>query len=194
MSISSGIEFRRFDKISRLANEQMTISEKIDGTNACVIFLPSDNDWGFEHAAQSRNKLITPESDNAGFAKWVWQNVDELYADLGFGYHYGEYWGSGIQRGYGKERGEKFFSLFNALRWQDAEFKTERLASVPLIYHGGFEEAATWAAVNDLYKNGSKAAPGYDKPEGVVVYLHEAKCSYKVTDAVAGNKPRMPNE
>ena len=31
------------------------------------------------------------------------------------GRHFGEWWGSGIQRGYGLD--EKTFSLFNAYRW-----------------------------------------------------------------------------
>lgn len=190
------IEFKPWPKIARLANEQMTITEKIDGTNACVIFLPADNDWGYEHAAQSRNKLITPESDNAGFAKWVWQHVDELFVDLGYGYHYGEWWGSGIQRGYGMERGEKFFSLFNAPRWTPAaaSFKTPNLRVVPLLYQGSLESGKIADFADVLYESGSFAAPGFMKPEGIVVHLKEAGATYKITDAVVGEKVRMPNE
>lgn len=190
------IEFKPWPKIARLANEQMTITEKIDGTNACVIFLPADNEWGYEHASQSRNKIITPESDNAGFAKWVWRNVDELFADLGFGYHYGEFWGSGIQRGYGMERGEKFFSLFNAPRWTPAasSFKTENLRVVPMLYQGGFESTKIQDFADVLYDSGSFAAPGYESPEGIVIHLREAGCTYKITDTVVGTKTRMPNE
>lgn len=193
------IEFRAWPKITRLANERMTITEKIDGTNACVIFLPSDNEWSFIHGAQSRNKLITPESDNAGFAKWVWQNVDELYADLGFGYHYGEWWGSGIQRGYGVERGQKFFSLFNAARWNQVveergPFKTANLRAVPLLYTGDFETLCIQQVAEDLYRTGSQAAPGFAFPEGIVIHLREAQRAYKVTDAIAGEKQRMIGE
>ncbi len=172
----------------------MTVTEKIDGTSACVIFLPNPQaPFGVEVGCQSRNKLITPEADNAGFAKWVWQNVDELIADLGFGYHYGEFWGSGIQRGYGLQKGEKRFSLFNAHRWsqvleEKGPFKTPNLGIVPLLYHGAFETAQVGYLAQKLYAEGSQAAPGFPTPEGIVVHLREAGATYKITDAVAGQK------
>lgn len=193
------IEFKAWPKISRLVNERMTITEKIDGTNACVIFLPNDDaPFGFEYACQSRNKLITPESDNAGFAKWAYAHVDELYADLGFGYHYGEWWGSGIQRGYGMEKGQKFFSLFNAPRWtekleKDGPFVTPNLRVVPLLYTGPYSDIC-YKVEEELREHGSVAAPGYMNPEGIVLYLREANASYKITDAIAGQKIREPNE
>lgn len=191
------IEFKPWPKIARLANEQMTITEKIDGTNACVIMLPDDDaPFGFVYACQSRNKLITPESDNAGFAKWAYSNIDELWSDLGPGYHYGEFWGSGIQRGYGMQRGEKFFSLFNAPRWTPAlgTFKTKGLNVVPMLYQGDFESAKIKDFSDLLYSTGSFAAPGFASPEGIVIHLREAQITYKITDAVVGTKVRLPNE
>lgn len=192
------IEFKAWPKISRLANERMTITEKIDGTNACVIMLPNDDaPFGFEYACQSRNKLITPESDNAGFAKWAYAHIDELWADLGPGYHYGEWWGSGIQRGYGMQKGEKFFSLFNAPRWyevlEERAFQTPQLRVVPLLYTGPYSDVC-WLWDENLREQGSFAAPGYMNPEGIVIYLRDAQASYKITDAIAGAKIREPNE
>lgn len=183
------IEFESFGKISRLANERMTITEKIDGTNGAILMLPNeDAPFGFEFGVQSRNRLITPESDNAGFAKWVYANIDELWADLGPGRHFGEWWGSGIQRGYGMERGEKFFSLFNAPRWTPAasSFKTENLRVVPMLYQGGFESTKIADFADVLYGSGSFAAPGFMKPEGIVINLREAGCTYKITDVAPG--------
>lgn len=189
-----GVEFKGWPKISRLANEKMTITEKIDGTNACIAFLPNpEAPFGYEVGIQSRNKLITPEADNAGFARWCWGWMDELYADLGFGYHFGEYWGSGIQRGYGLEKGEKRFSLFNAPRWSQAfeeghTFRTPCLGIVPILYSGPFDGTAARSVCDHLYQDGSHAAPGYALPEGVVIYLHESRVSWKVTDTEPGNK------
>lgn len=186
------IEHKPWPKISRLANEVMTVTEKIDGSNACVVFLPNaDAPFGFEYAAQSRSKLITPEDDNFGFAKWVYTNVDELFADLGFGYHYGEWWGSGIQRGYGLGKGEKRFSLFNSVRWTKAfidghSFKTPQLGVVPMLFHGAASLAHAQDIAADLYHKGSVASPGFEQPEGVVIYLKEAQATYKITDAVPG--------
>ena len=95
--------FVAFDKIPRL-RRNVIVSEKIDGTNAIV--------WIGEDfttiRAGSRSRWITPEDDNYGFARWVAANRDELLK-LGPGYHYGEWWGAGIQRRYGLDH--KRFSL-----------------------------------------------------------------------------------
>src|ERR1700688_4334347 len=55
--------------------------------------------------AQSRGRFITParvkaKNDNYGLAQYVDDNREALKR-LGQGYHYGEFWGYGIQRGYG---------------------------------------------------------------------------------------------
>jgi hypothetical protein len=118
--------FKHWPKTLRLEKKRPPVfTEKIDGTNACVI-------WSYEPAdsntivtittetgplsmwCQSRTRLITPENDNYGFAKWVRSNSEELLS-LGEGYHFGEWWGQGINRGYGLT--EKRFSLFNTRRW-----------------------------------------------------------------------------
>lgn len=193
------IEFAPWPKIARLSNEKMTITEKIDGTNACLVMFPNDAvPFGFAFACQSRSRIITPESDNFGFARWAYSYIDELWADLGPGRHYGEYWGSGIQRGYGLEKGEKRFSLFNAYRWNKAfedghSFKTPGLHHVPLLYSGPFDQANAMRVVAELYANGSQAAP-FPTPEGVVIHLKEAGATYKITDAVPGEKERFSSE
>ena len=51
-----------------------------------------------------------------GFARWVETNRERLITLLGPGLHFGEWWGSGIQRGYGLTKGDKRFSLFNVER------------------------------------------------------------------------------
>lgn len=103
-------EFVEFPKMPRLSRK-MSLTEKIDGTNASIVI----TDEG-EFLVGSRTRWITPEQDNYGFARWAYANKDELMA-LGVGRHYGEWWGAGIQRGYGQK--EKHFSLFNVGRWVD---------------------------------------------------------------------------
>ena len=102
-------EFQEFQKIARLSRN-CSITEKIDGTNACI-YIGEDG----EFLTGSRTRWITPEDDNYGFAKWALAHKDELMA-LGPGRHFGEWWGSGCQRGYGLTNGEKRFSLFNTSR------------------------------------------------------------------------------
>ena len=99
-------EFRGFQKISRLSRECI-ITEKIDGTNASV-FITEDGQF----LTGSRTHWIQPEADNFGFSRWAHEHKDELLT-LGPGHHFGEWWGHGIQRGYGLPKGERRFLLFN---------------------------------------------------------------------------------
>lgn len=190
------MEFRAWPKTPRLFKD-IVITEKIDGTNACVIIRkdPGPMAWSIqsekqvvvhtetdtEHftvGAQSRNRLIHPEQDNAGFAAWVWENAEILAKTLGEGYHYGEWWGSGIQRGYG--RTTKSFSLFNTHRWSGL-VSNFGLMSVPVLYKGPFEEEVIETVLRDLQVNGSKASPEFPAPEGIIVYHTASKQVYKVT-------------
>ena len=66
----SEVEFKAFPKIARL-NREIVVTEKIDGTNSCVIVTEDG-----EVLAQSRNQFITPDKDNYGFARWVWNNSE----------------------------------------------------------------------------------------------------------------------
>lgn len=169
------IEFKEWPKIPRL-NKNITVTEKLDGTNACVIVTEDG-----EVAAQSRTRVITPENDNYGFAKWVAANAAEL-RNLGPGYHFGEWWGAGIQRRYGLA--EKRFSLFNVGRWEDRhgtnpgehpegqQYAPECCYVVPVIAEGSSLTDLVQLSVANLREVGSYAAPGFKQPEGVCVYLN----------------------
>jgi hypothetical protein len=111
---------------------------------------------------------------------------DSLLSDLGPGRHFGEWHGSGIQRNYGLDH--KRFALFNTHRFAEAAefFLTPRLGVVPLLFVGGLSEQVIRDVHNSLMGFGSEAAPGFMQPEGVVVYLHETRVSWKITDAKAG--------
>lgn len=142
--------------------------------------------------AQSRKRLLRPgkSTDNFGFAAWVEENALELALGLGEGYHYGEWWGSKIQRGYGLTGGEKRFSLFNVSRWHDTHDNTGDFGDdpapacchvVPVLTTGTTINAVAEGAIAMLEADGSYAAPGYDSPEGVVVYHTAARQTFKVT-------------
>lgn len=164
------MDFEAFPKMARLSRE-IIITEKLDGTNA-QIFIGEDGSF----LVGSRTRWITPEDDNFGFARWAYDNKDELM-QLGTGRHFGEWWGQGIQRKYGIDR--KVFSLFNVSRWAD-----ERPACcdvVPTLYRGMFSQEAIYSALEDLQDNGSKAASGFMKPEGIIVYHCAAGIGFKKT-------------
>lgn len=168
-------EFKAWPKTPRLFRD-VVITEKIDGTNAAVIV---DEDTGTVWA-QSRKRLIYPgkQTDNYGFAGWVEENKNELRDLLGPGHHYGEWWGKGIQHGYGLD--EKRFSLFNVARYSSIAAESDGLLwTVPVLYAGPFSEAEIRHCIDDLKCCGSLAAPG-GKAEGVIVYHTASSQVYKV--------------
>lgn len=193
------IEFRAWPKTPRLYRD-ITITEKIDGTNAAVIVDPEPllADWERGHrfgdavvvniegrshlvGAQSRKRLITPEDDNYGFARWVFDNAQALANTLGPGYHYGEWWGSGIQRRYGLSGGDKRFSLFNVKRYANIDpTGVEGLGLVPVLYQGPFSESQIRHLLAWLRQCGSAAAPGFMDPEGIIVHHSQSGQVYKV--------------
>lgn len=154
--------FAPFPKIARLSRE-IIITEKIDGTNAQILI----TDEG-EVLAGSRNRWLTPgKQDNFGFAAWVEANREELLK-LGPGRHFGEWWGCGIQRGYGLA--EKRFSLFNVAKWADDAVRPACCSVVPVIYRGIFLMSAIDLAINMLSVSGSVAQPDFPDPEGIVIF------------------------
>lgn len=172
MDTEPAVEFIAFPKIARF-HRDVTITEKIDGTNACVVVTENGV------YAQSRKRLITPDVDNHGFARWVHEHTLELQ-DLGPGHHYGEWYGSGIQRRYGLDH--KRFALFNTDRWNDPEDRPRCCDVVPVILRtsgDGLNEAIDYA-LTALRTGGSMAAPGYAHPEGIVIYHHAARQLFKV--------------
>jgi len=174
--MEDGITFEAWPKIARL-NRGMVITEKLDGTNAAII-ITDDGRIG----AQSRSRLITPENDNYGFARWVSENEAALVDTLGPGRHFGEWWGAGIQRRYGLAGSDKRLSLFNTGRWtNDSLAAVPNLNTVPIMAAENFSAEAISTALERLRTLGSVAAPGFMDPEGIVVYLSAARTSFKVT-------------
>lgn len=177
--------FQRFGSLTRFSHD-WTITEKIDGTNACVIVAQIDDpeiNHGLSFArvgdqlvfAQSRNNMITPDKDNAGFARWVQNNADELVETLGNGYHFGEWAGAGIQRRY--DLTTKKFALFDTKRWGALSDHPEggllggALTVVPVLAKGYMPDPGATAldCMLALQMDGSRFAPGFMNPEGVVM-------------------------
>jgi len=191
------MEFEAWPKIPRLRRD-ITITEKIDGTNAAVLIEEMEAPWyyqeGVQHPVmladgrcftlqcQSRTRLVTPADDNFGFAMWAYTHAEELVTFLGEGRHFGEWWGSGIQRRYGLDH--KRFSLFNVNRWgsvPDEHWPIDLLDRVPVLYRGPFSSTQVDHELDMLRLHGSSAAPGFMDPEGIVVFLNQARLMFKAT-------------
>lgn len=162
-------EFQAWPKTPRLTKCYMSITEKIDGTNAQIEVLTDGT-----VLAGSRTRYITPEDDNFGFARWVKEHETALRG-LGIGRHYGEWWGLGIQRGYLLDH--KRFSLFDP-RPRDLP---PCVSQVPWLYSGAMLGSD---AIEQIYlqlqTDGSSVAPGFMRPEGIIVRVDAQ--NYKVTD------------
>ena len=197
------------------------ITEKIDGTNAGVSVqgfskgiyhefsgdVPGDakvvygTDCDYLVRAQSRKRIITPDNDNFGFAKWVWENADGLANLLGYGYHYGEWYGEGIQKNPLAVQGRRW-ALFNTWHWGRKE-NLDRLVDadipgltlVPVLHDEQRDGPADYKTIPNLLVDlewGSKA-DGYmtlpnahkmdfhvEGPEGIIVWQRETQQRYKI--------------
>lgn len=184
-------DFIPFAKIARFSRE-VIVTEKIDGSNAQVRIVPLEEHVdpttmpalavvdGFVIGAGSRNRWLSLSDDNFNFAHWVAANAAEL-VKLGPGRHYGEWWGSGIQRGYGLPKGEKRFSLFNVARWENDAERPACCHVVPVIHRDTFDGMSVGRLMDELEASGSYAAPGFMKPEGIVIYHTQGNLSFKKT-------------
>jgi len=190
-------DFTPYPKTPRLFRD-MTITEKIDGTNSAIVILPENEFMGdnfanasyfsvawdsdnepYRIAAQSRKRFIRPGDDNFAFGEFVWDYADELVSLLGTGRHFGEWFGKGIQRGYDMDH--KRFSLFNTSRWADTLHTDLPVSTVPILMESDrFDTHDVEYTLECLKDYGSYAAPGYEDPEGVVVFHHAANQTFKV--------------
>lgn len=184
------------------------ITEKINGTNAGVsvqgvskdespefvkdgiVVAGVDCDWIVR--AQSRKRIITPGDDNFGFAAWVWDNAEGLANLLGFGYHYGEWYGEGIQKNPLAVKG-RWWALFNTWHWGRPEnlnrlrmVDIPGLTTVPVLHDEQRDGPADFSTIpkilNDLTNWGSLAdgsAPE-GEPEGIIVWQRETQQRYKI--------------
>lgn len=169
------MDFKKWPKIKRFLDIEMIITQKLDGSNAQILFEDDGPSRDFVWCAGSRNKYILDfNKDNFGFAAWVKENSITLYEVLGPGRHYGEWCGPGIQTGEGLQE-RKFFSFNTSL--EVPEEAKHLIEPVPLLYQGRFSIQAIRQALKDLNNNGSKVN-GFLNVEGVVVNIGGTR--YKV--------------
>jgi hypothetical protein len=180
------ILFQGFPKIPRLSRE-IVITEKIDGTNAQIFIYESEGELKLLAGSRTRWIYSTKGLDNHGFARWVEANTEDLKR-LGPGHHFGEWWGSGINKRYIGVK-DKYFSLFNTDRWSDPEIRPKCCGIVPVLYRGPFDTSRINEVLEDLKFYGSQVFPfegdretnPRSEAEGVVVYHTGANTYFKKT-------------
>lgn len=164
------MEFKAWPKIQRLKPHDIIITEKMDGTNACIIVENSE-----VVGCQSRKRLLSLDEDNFGFANWVEKNKEEL-AKFGDGYHYGEWVGPGIQKNPHNLK-EKTFYSFNVFR-DDKDSLPCGCKTVPILYKGVYD----LDIIRDqLYNLKTLSAEQGYKAEGIIIYNLTYKYYEKIT-------------
>ena len=117
-----------YDKTKPLPTISFMQTVKIHGTNGGVILFKDGT-----IRTQSRNHVLSPESDNNGFDKWVaeraihWQSIaNRLFNFDGFEdadkiIVYGEFAGENIQKNVAVSKTPKSFYVFDVLAFKDGE-------------------------------------------------------------------------
>lgn len=192
-TVSPSIEFAPWPKIGRIGDSiQVQITEKIDGTNACIVV-----EGGEIVACQSRKKFIVPGDDNAGFAGWAYKNRHVLAEVLGDGHHYGEWAGPAIQKNPMNLSKKKFF-LFDPRRydfqWEDRldlVLDGGNLGKVPVLYEGAYFSELTERVMFDLAVN--SRLRGYEA-EGIITWWAPFRTMTKTTFKHSEGKWRSGDE
>lgn len=187
------MDFVHWSKIPRL-HRDWEITEKIDGTNGILHWSPyrdgrfddnkvlATNEVEGEKLylfAGSRHRWLTPGEDNYGFAAWAKANADDLIV-LGQGRHFGEWYGHGIQRGYGMTG--RRFALFDT-EWAalDPDLPPDvDVVPVLMTADGGQLNYTIRGCIEDLRLCGSQLVPGFKDAEGVVARHKQHGSRFKV--------------
>lgn len=171
--IDESLEFNPWPKIPRGQHENVVITEKMDGSNSCIVIKD-----GSIIGIQSRKRFISPgkDSDNFGFAAWVHTNAQKLLG-LGDGEHYGEWAGPKIQNNPHALEEKKFF-LFNTFRWHENHMPPECCDIVPVLYRGELTDNCIDLVMQELLES---AAGTSIVPEGVIVYYCNTRRNEKYT-------------
>lgn len=194
--MTDGYTFKQFGdflpmpKTSHLISP-VIVTEKIDGTNGCIEVADFGNGPEAISACSRERRLMSSFEDspliwhkldakgrpvdNYGFGAWVAEHGEQLAKALGAGRHFGEWWGQGIQRGYGQT--SKRFSLFNV---KHEAALSGAVKGVPVLYEGDLYDGMIDDCLRGLRERGSVAAPGFKNFEGIVVHFAHNRTSFKV--------------
>lgn len=188
------VSFTEFSKIERLDNCNVTITQKLHGTNASV-WIYKDVNGELQLKTGKRTGWCTPEHDNFGFSKFVHEHKQEFIDKLGEGVWYGEWVGPGINSGEGLT--EKRLALFAVYKLGDRPLPP-RVDKVPILWQGNLINMNVKEVMANLKINGSKYVPGFMRCEGIVIQLDRSntklKCvfEYEATQWRKGDKEFRP--
>jgi len=154
------VEFVKWRSIKRPEKNTIIITEKMDGTNGCIIIKD-----GIIIGVQSRTKLLSIDDDNYGFFAWCAEHAAHIIDVLGDGRHYGEFCGPGINKNR-HDLGQRAFFIFNTFVYPTIP-ESAYIKKIDLIYTGKYSDLEIRKA--SFYINLRGMRFGYC-PEGFVVF------------------------
>lgn len=189
----STTNYNSFPSIERLENIYCVISEKIDGTNGLIEINETNVRFG------SRNRYISFSDDNAGFANFF-RHYEARFEDVAKDIItkepessdesyplriYGEWFGCGIQRGYGLK--DKFFMPFSFFYGEKLiEYQVPNVITPNIMYTGKFSMEVVNTCMQQLKLNGSGVVKDYKQPEGIVIFF--PKYNFRLKETFNGAK------
>ena len=189
----STANYSSFPSIERLENIYCVISEKIDGTNGLIEINETNVRFG------SRNRYISFSDDNAGFANFFKDYearfkdaAKDITTDKSYPLRiYGEWFGRGIQRGYGLK--DKFFMPFSSFYSEKLiEYQVPNVITPNIMYTGKFSMEVVDTCMQQLKLNGSGVVKDYKQPEGIVIFFPKYNFRLKETFDGAKWKDALP--
>lgn len=187
------MEFKSFSDIEKFKGVNLHITQKIHGSNAQILIYTKE-DGTTDLMCGSRNRWVTPEQDNYGFAAFVNNYKQEFIDKLGLGRHYGEWAGPGINSGEGLT--EKHFILFDTHKNPPEKPLPPNTKVIPILYGGKFIEGKIEEVMEDLKTNGSKLVPNFMRPEGIVISIlgqrFKKVFTAEETAWTKSSKPKLP--
>ena len=201
--------YASFPSIERLENIYCVISEKVDGTNGLIEInevFPVGEPKEIQIRFGSRNRYITFNNDNADFANFF-RHYEARFKDVAADIIlkelevsgetltecqeqyplriYGEWFGSGIQRGYGLK--DKFFMPFSTFYAEKLiEYQVPNIVKPNIMYTGKFNKLTADMCMNTLAIHGSGIIKDYKRPEGIVI--HFPKYNFRLKQTFEGSK------
>jgi hypothetical protein len=187
------VDFKAYPKTHRIGTEQYTITEKVDGTNGVVYVhkaKPADFRVGKDRSyvkAGSRSRWLEDDGskkwDNHGFGEWVMENERALI-ELPEGFHYGEWYGRGINRNYGLK--DRRFMLFDYARY-DKLITNNNILGDLIETETVLADVVTYDYLSIAIKlnsaclsvEGSVHVRGFSDPEGLIIRSKLRPAVYK---------------
>jgi len=130
------------DRLAKMPKIKFQGTVKLHGCNSGLIINPDNSFY-----CQSRERIISPQDDNYGFARFIHSLPNDVLENLYAYFHtnnpvaiYGEWAGKGIQAGVGINNIERSWFIFAARIIDESDLDKEDWQDIDILAGGGEDE------------------------------------------------------